>query len=177
VDEELVRRMAASGCKGVEFGTDSGAATMIANLHKEFDAGDLRRASRLCHEHGIKFAHSLIFGGPGETSQTVDQTLALMDELRPTAVIAFTGIRILPGTGMVEVARRDGQIDPDDNLLHPKFYVSESLQADLIDRIERYAAGHSNWIVPGKGIRTNIEMLQRLRDRKIKGQLWRLLRA
>jgi radical SAM superfamily enzyme YgiQ (UPF0313 family) len=177
VDEELVRRMAASGCKGVEFGTDSGAATMIANLHKEFDAEDLRRASRLCHEHGIKFAHSLIFGGPGETPQTVDQTLTLMDELRPTAVIAFTGIRILPGTGMVEIARRDGQIDPDDNLLHPKFYVSESLQADLIDRIERHAAGHSNWIVPGKGIRTNIEMLQRLRDKKIKGQLWRLLRA
>ena len=27
------------------------------------------------------------------------------------------------------------------------------------------------------GIRTNIEMLQRLRDRKIKGQLWRLLRG
>ena len=34
-----------------------------------------------------------------------------------------------------------------------------------------------NWIVPGKGIRTNIQMLQRLRDKKIKGQLWRLLRA
>src|ERR1041384_67484 len=47
VDEELVERMAASGCRGVEFGTDSGAATMIANLKKEFDAEDLRRASRL----------------------------------------------------------------------------------------------------------------------------------
>jgi radical SAM superfamily enzyme YgiQ (UPF0313 family) len=176
VDEELVRKMAASGCKGVEFGTDSGAATMIANLQKEFDAEDLRRASRLCHEYGIKFAHSLIFGGPGETPQTVEQTLELMDELRPTAVIAFTGIRILPGTGMVDIARRDGQIDGDDNLLLPRFYVSESLQTDLIDRIERHAAGHSNWIVPGKGIRTNIETLQRLRDRKIKGQLWRLLR-
>jgi radical SAM superfamily enzyme YgiQ (UPF0313 family) len=177
VDEELVQRMAASGCKGVEFGTDSGAATMIVNLHKEFDAEDLRRTSRLCHQYGIKFAHSLIFGGPGETTQTVEETLTLMDELRPTAVIAFTGIRILPGTGMVEIARRDGQIDVDDNLLHPKFYVSASLQADLIDRIERHAAGHSNWIVPGKGIRTNIEMLQRLRDKKIKGQLWRLLRG
>ena len=177
VDEELVRLMAASGCKGVEFGTDSGSATMIANLHKEFDGEDLHRASRLCHEYGIKFAHSLIFGGPGETAQTVDETLALMDQLKPTAVIAFIGIRILPGTGMVDVALRDGQIDADDNLLHPKFYVSQSLRDDLIDTIEHHAAGHSNWIVPGKGIRTNIQMLQRLRDKKIKGQLWRLLRA
>lgn len=176
VDEELVRLMAASGCKGVEFGTDSGAATMIANLQKEFDAEDLRRSSRLCRQYGIKFAHSLIFGGPGETSETVEQTLELMEELKPTAVIAFTGIRVLPGTGMVEIALRDGQIDADDNLLHPKFYISKSLREDLIARIESHAKRHSNWIVPGRGIKTNIELLQKLRDKKIKGQLWRLLR-
>ena len=176
VDEELVRLMVASGCRGVEFGTDSGAATMITNLRKEFDAEDLRRVSRLCHRHGIKFAHSLIFGGPGETAETIEQTLSLMEELQPTAVIAFTGIRILPGTGMVAIALRDGQIDADDNLLHPKFYISDSLRGDLIARIESYARRHSNWIVPGRGIKTNIELLQRLRDKKIKGQLWRLLR-
>jgi radical SAM superfamily enzyme YgiQ (UPF0313 family) len=176
VDEELVRWMAASGCRGVEFGTDSGAAVMIANLHKEFDAEDLRRSSRLCRKYGIKFAHSLIFGGPGETSETIEQTLALMEELEPTAVIAFTGIRVLPGTGMVEIALRDGQIDADDNLLHPKFYISESLGEDLIARIESHAVRNSNWIVPGRGIKTNVRLLQRLRDKKIKGQLWRLLR-
>jgi radical SAM superfamily enzyme YgiQ (UPF0313 family) len=176
VDEELVRLMAASGCKGVEFGTDSGSATMIANLGKEFDAEDLRRSSRLCHRFGIKFAHSLIFGGPGETRETIEETLRLMDELEPTAVIAFTGIRVLPGTGMVELALRDGQIDADDNLLHPKFYIARSLGEELIATIENHAASRSNWIVPGKGIRTNIKMLQRLRDKKIKGQLWRLLR-
>jgi radical SAM superfamily enzyme YgiQ (UPF0313 family) len=176
VDEELVKLMAASGCKGVEFGTDSGAATMIENLRKEFDAEDLRRSSRLCQQYGVKFCHSLIFGGPGETVETVEQTLALMEELKPTAVIAFTGIRVLPGTGMVDIALRDGQIDTDDNLLHPKFFISRSLGEELIGRIEGYAANHSNWIVPGKGIKTNIQLLQKLRDKKIKGQLWRLLR-
>ena len=74
-----------------------------------------------------------------------------MDELRPTAVIALTGIRILPGTGMVEIALRDGQIDADDNLLYPKFYISPGLEDDLIERIEAYARSHSNWIVPGQG--------------------------
>jgi hypothetical protein len=120
--------------------------------------------------------HSLIFGGPGETRQTVSETLALMDELKPTAVFAMTGIRILPGTEMVEIALRDGQIDADDNLLYPKFYISPALGDELIDAIEAYAHAHSNWIVPGKGIRTNVRVLQELRERKIKGQLWRLLR-
>jgi radical SAM superfamily enzyme YgiQ (UPF0313 family) len=176
VDEELCRLMARSGCKAIEFGTDSGSGTMIRNLKKEFDAGDLRRTSALCHQYGLKFCHSLIFGGPGETLETVSETIELMDELKPTAVIAMTGIRILPGTEMVQIALRDGQLDADDNLLYPKFYVAPTLGDDLIERIESYARAHSNWIVPGKGIKTNVQVLQKLRQRKIKGQLWRLLR-
>ena len=176
IDDELCRLMARSGCKAIEFGTDSGAPSMIANLKKEFDVEDLRRTSMLCHAHGLKFCHSLIFGGPGETAQSVMETIGLMDELKPTAVIAMTGIRVLPGTGMVDIALRDGQIDEDDNLLHPKFYISPNLGDDLIESIESYARSHRNWIVPGLGIKTNIQVLQKLRARKIKGQLWRLLR-
>ena len=176
MDEELCDLMSRSGCKAIEFGTDSGSATMIANLKKEFEPDDLRHASALCHQFNLKFCHSLIFGGPGETQQTVTETIDLMDELRPTAVIAMTGIRVLPGTEMVDIALRDGQIDADDNLLYPKFYISAALGDELIDRIEAYARAHSNWIVPGKGIKTNILVLQKLRERKIKGQLWRLLR-
>ncbi len=59
-----------------------------------------------------------------------------MEELQPTAVIAMTGIRILPGTGMVDIALRDGQIDDDDNLLHPKFYVARARSATT-DRAHR----------------------------------------
>jgi hypothetical protein len=77
---------------------------------------------------------------------------------------------------MVEIALRDGQIDRDDDLLHPRFYIAPTLQDGLIERIESYARSHSNWIVPGQGIKTNVQVLQKLRDRKIKGQLWRLLR-
>jgi radical SAM superfamily enzyme YgiQ (UPF0313 family) len=176
VDAELCALMARSGCKAIEFGTDAGSPAMIANFKKEFGVEDLRRTSRLCHEHGLKFCHSLIFGGPGETRETVEETISLMDELAPTAVIAMTGVRILPGTGMVQIAIADGQIDPDDDLLHPRFYVSPHLEGELLDRIEAHASARSNWIVPGKSIRTNVAVLQKLRERKIKGQLWRLLR-
>lgn len=176
IDDELCALMARSGCRAIEFGTDSGSAAMIAALRKEFEPNDLRTASDLCHKHDLKFCHSLIFGGPGETLQTVNETIELMEETHPTAVIAMTGIRVLPGTGMVEIALRDGQIDEDDNLLHPRFYIAPTLGDELIDRIESYARSHPNWIVPGKGIKTNIQVLQRLRERKIKGQLWRLLR-
>ncbi len=176
IDHELCALMARSGCKAIEFGTDSGSATMIGNLKKEFNPDDLRRASALCHQYDLKFCHSLIIGGPGENHQTISETLALMDELRPTAVIAMIGVRVLPGTDMVDIALRDGQIDEDDNLLYPKFYVSPELGNDLIERIESHTRTRRNWIVPGMGIKTNIQVLQKLRERKIKGPLWRLLK-
>lgn len=176
IDEELCALMSRSGCKAIEFGTDAGSPTMIESLKKEFDVGDLRRTSKMCHDHNLKFCHSLIFGGPGETKQTVAETLELMDQLEPTAVIAMTGIRILPGTEMVDLAVRDGQIEEDDDLLYPRFYISPNLQGEMIEQIERHAQSHPNWIVPGKSIRTNVAVLQKLRERKVKGQLWRLLR-
>ena len=176
IDDELCRLMARSGCKAIEFGTDAGSATMIANLKKEFEVEDLRRTSKLCHEHDLRFCHSLIFGGPGETMATVQETLDLMDEVQPTAVIAMTGIRILPGTEMVRIAQQDGVLEEGSDLLYPRFYISPDFEADLIEKIEKYAGTHPNWIVPGKGIKTNVEVLQKLRDRRIKGQLWRLLR-
>ena len=74
-----------------------------------------------------------------------------MEETQPTAVIALTGIRVLPGTGMVQVALDDGQIDEDDNLLYPKFYVSPNLGDELIDRIENYAPSARQLDCSGQG--------------------------
>ena len=101
-----------------------------------------------------------------------------MDELRPTAVIAMTGIRILPGTGMVEIALRDGQIDADDNLaLDPQLLrlAGARRRADRPHRRVRARSSRTG-SCPGSGIKTNIAVLRSLRERKIKGQLWRLLR-
>src|SRR2546428_11988045 len=71
----------------------------------------------------------------------------------------------------------DGRIVRIINLLYQNSYISPPVGDILIDRIKTYASRHSNWIVPGKGIKTNIQVLQKLRERKIKGQLWRVLRG
>jgi hypothetical protein len=87
-----------------------------------------------------------------------------MDELRQTAVIAFTGIRIARhGDG--GVARRDGQIDGDGNLLHRSFMFRIAS-----GRPDRPSSDTPRAIRTGScrtNIRTNIEMLQRL-HKKIK---------
>ena len=71
----LIDLMRDAGCTGVEFGSDAAQPGMLAGLGKNFTVEDLRRASTICREASIPFCHSLLLGGPGETLETVRETL------------------------------------------------------------------------------------------------------
>jgi radical SAM superfamily enzyme YgiQ (UPF0313 family) len=174
-DDELAGLLAASGCRDVEFGSDSGSDRMLDSLRKGFTTGEMRAASALCRKHRLRVCQSLMFGGPGEDRSTVTETLALMDELKPQAVIAMTGIRIMQGTRLERQARDEGYLSADEDLLQPRFYFSRGLGEDVVGLIEEQSRARPHWIVPGLGVRQNVEVLRQLRGRDIKGQLWRLV--
>jgi radical SAM superfamily enzyme YgiQ (UPF0313 family) len=171
-DAELASLLRKSGCRSVEFGVDAGSPAIISTMRKNFSPAQLREASELCHRQGLRICHSLLFGGPGENEATVRETLALMEETRPTAVMAMAGVRLIPGTDLALTAAKEGLIRPDDPLLDAHFYIAPGLGDDLIRLIDTYAAGRPNWIVPGLGIRQNLEVLRDARRRGVKGQLW-----
>jgi radical SAM superfamily enzyme YgiQ (UPF0313 family) len=171
-DDELARLLAASGCRDVEFGSDSGSDKMLNALRKGFTTSHLRNAAALCRKHRLRTCQSLMFGGPGEDRESVAETLSLMEELRPHAVIAMTGIRIMAGTELERQARADGSLGPEDDLLFPRFYFSRDLGEDVVGMIDAHARTHGQWIVPGLGVRENVGELRALRRNNVKGQLW-----
>ncbi|HJV65286.1 MAG TPA: lipid biosynthesis B12-binding/radical SAM protein, partial [Geomonas sp.] len=124
----LVDAMVAAGCDAIEFGSESGSATMLRSLGKSFGVAHLRSASRLCREAGVDFAHYILFGGPGESEETIDETFALADELEAVAMIAMTGIRIFPGTPLYQRAIADGVITATTPMLEPVFYLSPPIR-------------------------------------------------
>ena len=79
---DLARAMKRAGCRGVEFGADAASPSILRALGKPFPQEDLRAAARACREADLPAAYYLIFGGPGETAETVAETFALIDELR-----------------------------------------------------------------------------------------------
>lgn len=176
VTSRLLEAMLAAGCDAVEFGTDSGSAAMLANLGKSFTMSDIRQASRLCREAGIDYAHYVLFGGPGETEETILETFSLMDELEPTAVIAMTGIRIFPGTTLYRQAMADGVITPAMSLLEPVFYLPPSIGGAICDIVAREAGRRRNWVVPGLEINISDAMLEAVRLFQVKGPLWKLVK-
>jgi radical SAM superfamily enzyme YgiQ (UPF0313 family) len=70
----------------------------------------------------------LLLGGPGETRETVEESLAFADSLRLEALKTTVGIRIYPGTPLARRAVQDGMISPEDDLLQPRFYLTPGLR-------------------------------------------------
>lgn len=177
VTQSLMELMVASGCDAVEFGSEAGSPAILRSLGKSFCVDDIRAASGFCRNLGVDFAHYILFGGPGETVATIDETFALMDEVAPTAVIAMTGIRIYPGTPLYGTALSEGVVAPGDQLLEPVFYISPALRDNLGELVTERALKRSNWVAPGLEINMSEGMLEAMRHFPVRGPLWKLLKG
>jgi len=173
--ENLLNMMKEAGCMGIEFGTDSGSSRMLENYKKSFTRADIIQSSKLCLKWGVNYCHYLLFGGPGEDEDTIEESFQLMDQLDPTAVIAMLGIRIYPGTEMEQISLSQGIIPQGANLIYPHFYISPTLKGRLNEIIKEKALTRKRWIVPGLEINITQNLMEQIRKFRIRGPLWELV--
>lgn len=79
-DLEAVELMAKSGCQGVFLGFESGSPTILRNMHKAAKIEQYRRGIEWLKTHGILTFGSFIIGFPGETAETVEETIRFIRE-------------------------------------------------------------------------------------------------
>lgn len=127
LDRELVRKMAESGCVEVSLGFESGSEVILRRLNKKFTTAQVREASELLAEFGIRRMGFLLLGAPGETRETVIESLEFADSLKLDMLKLTTGIRIYPETELAQIAREEGVISAEDDLLTPRFYLAQGL--------------------------------------------------
>jgi hypothetical protein len=56
------------------------------------------------------------------------------------------GIRIYPYTALADAALKEGAIAPDDDLLIPRFYVTEGLEGWLRETVKKWSASRPHWM-------------------------------
>lgn len=139
VDEELVELMAAAGCRLISLGFESGSEKILKNFNKKFTLEEVRRISTLFADHWVERMGFLLLGGPGETKETVEESLAFADSLELDGLKLTPGIRIYPDTQLAEVAMNQGVITPETNLLYPHFYLTRELEGWLPERLKEWA--------------------------------------
>jgi radical SAM superfamily enzyme YgiQ (UPF0313 family) len=175
VPHDYYRIMADAGLAHVEFGTESLSDAVLAAYGKPFRKTDVFRAHRMALDAGVHVAHYLMPGGPGEDEATLSETLAAADKLEKTVLFFFCGVRIYPHTALYDLALREGQISPGQDLLTPVFYQSGKLTSDAIkEKLAAHADGRSHWLIGSGGDKT-AKVVSRLYARGHHGPLWELL--
>jgi len=135
VDEDLVEAMARAGCCQVSLGFESGDERVLEQMNKRFSPGDVRHTVDLLAHHGIQRLGFLLLGGPGETRQSVERSLAFADSLGLEGLRTTIGLRIYPHTPLEQRAIEDGIIERDRDLLRPRFYLAPALDPWIFERV------------------------------------------
>lgn len=146
LDQALAESMAKAGCTEVSLGFESGSENILSVLNKRFKPDDVRHASRLLGDHGIARMGFLLLGGPGETRESVEQSLAFADSLHLEAMKVTVGIRIYPHTDLARIAVEQGVLDRNDDLLRPRFYLERGLEDWLPEIVEQWMSERPNWM-------------------------------
>jgi len=116
--------MKKAGCHLIKYGVESGVQELLDNVRKGIRLEDTRKAFALMHQVGIDSHAHMMLGIPGETEETIEQTIRFVNEIEPTTV-TFGICTPYPGTPLYEeVAQvhpeiRDGS-DSDLGALHKK---------------------------------------------------------
>ena len=137
---ELARLMKKAGCVGINFGVASGCDRMLKALGRDFSVDDVRTTAKVCREEGLVYMYDLLLGGPGETRESLKETVETMKEISPDRVGAAMGVRIYPKTKLADMVFAEGSLMDNSNLhgttegndefTAPLFYLSHNLGDD-----------------------------------------------
>jgi radical SAM superfamily enzyme YgiQ (UPF0313 family) len=120
--------MAEAGCVEVSLGFESGSQSVLRMMNKQFEPEEVRQISDRLAAHGIRRTGFLLLGGPGETKQSAEESLAFADALRLDTLSLNAGLRIYPHTALARIAVEEGVISAHDDLLVPRFYIRSELE-------------------------------------------------
>jgi len=154
VSPPLLKMMRKAGCRAVSYGIESGSQKILDAVSKGTTVEQCANAIRWTYEAGIKMHCSFIFGLPGETEETINETLRFIKKNLPMSV-EFNIATPYPGTRLLKYYEEKGYIAKDlswHNLYQDmaQFQLRE-LSNEYYDRIRKkaYVAVYTNprWVI------------------------------
>jgi radical SAM superfamily enzyme YgiQ (UPF0313 family) len=113
VDREMLEVMKAANCGYILFGVESGSPEMLKKMKKGITLEKVRHAFRLTREVGIKTQAFFLFGMPGETQETIEQTIQFAKEINASSTQFAIAIPH-PGTALYEECKENGWLTSHD---------------------------------------------------------------
>ncbi|HDQ06982.1 MAG TPA: radical SAM protein [Candidatus Bathyarchaeota archaeon] len=141
LDEELLKKMSAAGCKEIRVAAESGVQRVVNEIiKKNLDLRDVEKAVVLAKKVGMKIGVFLMLGLIGETKEDIKETIKFAYKLKKLGADSFQFSIATPlyGTELYEQAKRGGYLREnfsDDALaaLEPFIETEEFTADDLLE--------------------------------------------
>ena len=116
ITSEMIGKMKDAGCSSILFGMETGSTKMLEVMEKVTTVEQNKNAVKWMAENDMFTVVQLILGMPGETQETIDETIEFANyyvEQSPKTdpnSFSINFAQALPGTPLYEAARSKGQI-------------------------------------------------------------------
>jgi radical SAM superfamily enzyme YgiQ (UPF0313 family) len=140
VNEEIIRSWREAGCVHINFGIESCSQKMLDVMEKRAAVSDNLQAIKLCHKYKIFTVIGSLMGMPGETEQTIQESIDNLSSVIPDDIgmpyeLYRNFVQAVPGTPLYEYARGIGLIGK--SIKDEERYI-ESLCEVNAEEIEHY---------------------------------------
>jgi radical SAM superfamily enzyme YgiQ (UPF0313 family) len=112
VPTSMLTLMKRAGCWKIHYGAESGSPRILKTINKLLTVEEIQEAVVRTQQRGIEVRLLLMVGNPGESDESIDQTLDLVSRCRPM-VVAAQPTRVYAGTALYDLAKSYGWIDDD----------------------------------------------------------------
>jgi len=150
LDREFLSLMWEAGFRSFMMTPDSASDPVLRSYGKGLRVEELAAAASALDGTRFTVLWFFLIGGPGETHETIDETIAFVRRhvagakgpLHPMAHLYF-GMRVYPATRLWDVAQREGFVGPASNPLDALWYVSPKLDIDrAVDQLVQASLRH-----------------------------------
>ena len=175
LDDETISLMKETGLIAAEIGSDAACDATLKKIGKGFTFQDIVNCNNMFRRHGIATAHFYMFGGPGETKETVLEGIENINKLNGCVVFVYMGIRILPYTALAGLAVAEKIISPEDGLLEPVYYLSQDIDKQWLEEtLTQVFKRVKHCIFPPDSMDDKLKLLHKL---GYSGPIWDMLNA
>ena len=110
VPRETLKVLKDNGLRLLLVGYESGNQQILHNIKKGMRIEVAKRFTRDCHELGIKIHGTFILGLPGETQETIEETIQFATDINPHTIQVSLAAPY-PGTFLYKQAVENGWLD------------------------------------------------------------------
>ena len=134
ITADFCQLMADSGCFYANLAIESASATMLKRMKRGYTVRQIRDSLEALSRSSLPFGASVMFGAPGETPETITETLQLLaDYAIPDGVWITIGVYLWTELQDIVAEMRSKGALTDQDLFSGKVYLSPALSISYLE--------------------------------------------